>query len=69
MTTMATIFGKEPEPYIDRALDLQAILEKKSLFLLGPRQTGKTSLIRHTLKAAKIYDLLDTSLFLAACRT
>lgn len=56
---------REPEPYINRSLDLPAILEKKSLFLLGPRQTGKTSLIRHTLKAAKVYDLLDTSLFLA----
>lgn len=41
------------------------MLEKKSFFLLGPRQTGKTSLIRHTLKGAKVYDLLDTSLFLA----
>lgn len=44
---------------------MPAILEKKSLFLLGPRQTGKTSLIRHTLKSVKVYDLLDTSLFLA----
>ncbi|NIQ17261.1 MAG: AAA family ATPase, partial [Candidatus Aenigmarchaeota archaeon] len=32
--------------------------------LLGPRQTGKTSLIKHTLKGIKVYDLLDTSLFL-----
>ncbi|MBU4319517.1 MAG: ATP-binding protein [Thermodesulfovibrionales bacterium] len=51
--------------YIDRVLNLPALLEKKSLFLLGPRQTGKTSLIRHTLKDAKVYDLLDTSVFLA----
>ena len=33
--------------------------------MLGPRQTGKTFLIRHTLKNARIYDLLDTSLYLA----
>jgi predicted AAA+ superfamily ATPase len=33
--------------------------------LLGPRQTGKTSLIRTTLKDAKVYDLLDTSVYLA----
>lgn len=51
--------------YIDRLLDLESLLRKKSLFLLGPRQTGKTSLIRHTLKGAKIYDLLNTSIFLA----
>ncbi|MDA8156492.1 MAG: AAA family ATPase [Actinomycetota bacterium] len=35
------------------------------MFLLGPRQTGKTSLIRHTLSKAKVYDLLDTSIFLS----
>ena len=51
--------------YIDRLLDLESLLKKKSLFLLGPRQTGKTSLIRHTLSGAKVYDLLDTSIFLA----
>ncbi|MDA8240868.1 MAG: AAA family ATPase [Nitrospiraceae bacterium] len=33
--------------------------------MLGPRQTGKTSLIRHTLKEARTYDLLDTSVYLA----
>lgn len=64
MTTMATRIGNNPELYIHRTLDLQAMLEKKSLFLLGPRQTGKTSLIRHALKDTKVYDLLDTSLFL-----
>lgn len=68
MTTMATISGSQSNPYIDRALDLSALLEKKSLFLLGPRQTGKTSLIHHTLKTAKVYDLLDSSLFLAMSR-
>ncbi len=50
--------------YINRLLNLESLLEKKSLFLLGPRQTGKTSLIRHTLSKAKVYDLLDTSVFL-----
>ena len=51
--------------YIDRLLDLESLLKKKSLFLLGPRQTGKTSLICHTLRGTKVYDLLDTSVFLA----
>lgn len=54
--------------YIQRVLQLPPLLEKKSYFLLGPRQTGKTFLIRHTLKRARIYDLLDTSVYLALSR-
>jgi predicted AAA+ superfamily ATPase len=50
--------------YIERILDLPALLAKKSHFLLGPRQTGKTSLVRHTLEGVKVYDLLDTSIYL-----
>ena len=33
--------------WIDRQLDISALLNKRSFFLLGPRQTGKTSLIHH----------------------
>jgi predicted AAA+ superfamily ATPase len=55
----------ENRPWVDRLLDLPALLEKKSHFLLGPRQTGKTFLIQHTLKNARVYDLLDTSIYLA----
>jgi len=62
---MATEQKGNDELYIDRLLDLESLLKKKSLFLLGPRQTGKTSLIRHTLSGARVYDLLDTSIFLA----
>ncbi len=51
--------------YIERILDLSALLQKKSHFLFGPRQTGKTSLIRHSLKGVRSYDLLDTSIYLA----
>ncbi len=51
--------------YIERVLDLPSLLQKKSHFLFGPRQTGKTSLIRHSLKGVKSYDLLDTSVYLA----
>jgi predicted AAA+ superfamily ATPase len=50
---------------IDRFVNLQALLEKKSHFLLGPRQTGKTFLVRHTLKNARVYDLLDHAVYLA----
>ena len=51
--------------YIERILDLPSLMEKKSHFLFGPRQTGKTFLIRHTMKGVKVYDLLDTSIYLA----
>jgi predicted AAA+ superfamily ATPase len=51
-------------PYVPRILTIPALLEKKSYFLFGPRQTGKTSLIYHTLKGVKVYDLLDTSIYL-----
>ena len=52
-------------PYVERLLKLPPLLEKKSYFLFGPRQTGKTFLIQKSLKGAKVYDLLDTSVFLA----
>lgn len=55
-------------PYINRMLDLRGLLEKKSHFLLGPRQTGKSFLISHSLKDARVYDLLDTAVFLAFSR-
>ncbi len=61
---MASIDSPRNE-WVPRVLDLPALLAKKSHFLLGPRQTGKTSLVRHTLKAVRVYDLLDTSVFLA----
>ena len=66
MTEMAT--NKKtlnPPVYIERTLDLSALLQKKSHFLFGPRQTGKTSLIHHSLERVKSYDLLDTSVYLA----
>jgi predicted AAA+ superfamily ATPase len=52
-------------PYIERALDLAALLQKKSHFLFGPRQTGKSSLIRHALPGVPTYDLLDHATYLA----
>jgi len=51
--------------FIPRRLNLKTLLEKKSHFLLGPRQTGKSFLIRHTLKDARIYNLLDNEMFLS----
>ena len=55
----------EKIPYIERLVDLKVLLDKKSHFLLGPRQTGKTFLIHHTLEKVRVYDLLDAEIFLA----
>jgi uncharacterized protein len=52
-------------PWVERVLDLPALLQKRSHFLLGPRQTGKTFLIQHTLHNVRVYDLLDHSVYLA----
>ena len=54
--------------YIPRALDLPSLLARKSYFLLGPRQTGKSWLIRYTLPEVKIYNLLDSSTYLLLSR-
>lgn len=54
-----------PEPrVIPRLLDLAGLLAKKSHFLFGPRQTGKTFLVRTALPRARVYDLLDSSVYL-----
>jgi len=50
-------------PYIDRIIDLPTRLAKKSHFLLGPRQTGKSFLIAHTLPGVRLYDLLDSATY------
>lgn len=54
--------------YQRRALDLARLAERKSLFLFGPRQTGKTALVKHALPGAKVYDLLDGDVFLTLSR-
>lgn len=51
--------------WVDRILNLPGLLEQKSHFLFGPRQTGKSSLILHMLRGVRVYDLLDTSVYLA----
>lgn len=55
-------------PHLERILDLRPLLERKSHFLFGPRQTGKTTLIRRTLPEAQVYDLLDGAVYLALSR-
>lgn len=55
--------------YIERELDLLKILPNKSYFLFGPRQTGKTSLIKHTLGPYRYYNLLETDIYLKLSRS
>lgn len=62
---MTTAQPTDDAPYIERTVDISALLTKKSYFLLGPRQTGKSSLIAHTLVGVRVYDLLDTATYLA----
>ena len=46
---------------IKRILNLKILLKKKSFFLFGPRQVGKSHLIKQQLKGqALIIDLLDS---------
>ncbi len=42
-----------------RILNLREILAKKSHFLFGPRQTGKSTLVENQLQDAYVIDLLD----------
>lgn len=51
--------------YIPRILDLREKLERKSCFLFGPRQTGKSSLVQHCFPKQRIYTLLDSDTFLS----
>lgn len=49
--------------YLGRSLQIGKLLKLKSYFLLGPRSTGKTTLIHHQLPQARFYDLLDSRTF------
>ena len=55
--------------YRARMLDVASVVSKKSCFLLGPRQCGKTSLIHATLPDAYLFDLLDADVFLRLSRS
>lgn len=50
--------------YIPRILQLPNLLKSKSYFLLGPRQTGKSQLIAHSLENYRTYNLLESDTFL-----
>ena len=46
-----------------RAFNLKPLLAHRSLFLFGPRQTGKTTYLRETFPQARYIDLLDARTF------
>ena len=46
-----------------RALDLRDLAKHRSLFLLGPRQTGKSTLLRTLFPDAVYFDLLEADTF------
>jgi uncharacterized protein len=60
------ILMEEPvaNSYLHRVLDISALVSERSLFLFGPRQTGKSSFIREELGQAPAlnYSLLDRGL-------
>ena len=48
-------------PWVRRSLDVEALLARRSVFLFGPRQTGKTTWVRRQLSGtvAITFSLLD----------
>lgn len=48
-----------------RILSLTSRLTRRSIFLLGPRQTGKSTYLRTSFNGAKYYDLLEADTFRA----
>lgn len=54
--------------YISRKLDIFTVLEHKSCFLFGPRQCGKSSLVRETIPDAYVFDLLNSDTYARLAR-
>jgi uncharacterized protein len=48
---------------INRQLQLDSLLKRKGVLLLGPRMTGKSTLLRTALPGATVIDLLDPTEF------
>jgi uncharacterized protein len=46
-----------------RELNLEPLLERRSVFLIGPRQSGKSTLLRRNFPAATTVDLLEADSF------
>ena len=54
-------------PWVPRHLDIERLLARRSVFLFGPRQTGKTTYVRRQLDrtVALTFSLLDQGLLTA----
>ena len=54
----------ERDGWVERRLDLERLLARRSVFLFGPRQTGKTTYVRRQLRdtVALTFTLLDRGL-------
>jgi predicted AAA+ superfamily ATPase len=46
-----------------RIFNIRETVKQKSLFLFGPRQTGKSTLVRQSFPDAAYYDLLEADTF------
>ena len=46
--------------FVERNLKLADVLKRKSVFLFGPRQCGKSSLVEPELADAHLFDLLSS---------
>ena len=46
-----------------RILDLNETIQRRSLFLFGPRATGKSTFLRMTFPQAGYFDLLEANTF------
>ena len=57
-----------PPEIIARHLNVREILDRRSCFLFGPRQTGKSTLIRRQFEGCPTYNLLDQALFVRLSR-
>ena len=57
-----------PPQIIARHLNVREILDRRSCFLFGPRQTGKSTLIRQQFEGCPTYNLLDQALFVRLSR-
>ena len=57
-----------PPAAIARHLNARKVLGQRSCFLFGPRQTGKSTLIRQQFEGCSVCNLLDQALFVRLSR-
>jgi predicted AAA+ superfamily ATPase len=56
-------FGSIIAEMYKRVFNIRETVKQKSLFLFGPRQTGKSTLVRQSFPDAAYYDLLEADTF------